>query len=256
MLSFVSVFIFFTFAKSKLLSYILPVFPACALMIGAWVYRAHRALRAGVKPKRSLGILSVIFFGIIPVGLIVGCAAYGVVTRLNILRPVFLTGIFLIPFSWASLYFAFKRKFQRAFTCVIAAMTGSAIFIFGWLFPAADLSFASKEDVKTVEKLMKPGETPLLLADRLFVRGVCYYSGSQNVGVLTDNPDKMFYTKHDVRTISKLEDFLALDKNRFPIYGFLKPKGLRLLDKIIDYRFSYHTLRSGKNRVLIRLDRV
>ncbi len=254
-ISFVSVFIFFTLAKSKLMSYILPVFPLMALMMGGWLFRVYRALQNGVRPKVSLKILSVLFFGILPTALIIGCLIYGKIARLDILKPILAIAVFMPTLSWAFLFNVHKKKYRAAFYCVIAEIVISACLIFGWLLPRCETEFSSRQDVILLEKTKLPSSSPLILADRLFVRGISYYSGSNNVSVLTDDPESAFYTKHPILMFSTADDLLKIDKNSFPVYCFLKPKGLRLLEKIADKRFSISTLHSGSNKVFLRLDR-
>ncbi len=253
--SFVLPFIFFTAAKSKLLSYLLPVFPAIALMMGAWMFLGCRALKTGARPKFSLVVLSLFFLGVVPLALVLGCAVYSGIKHLELLRPILAIGIFLIPLSWAALFSAYKRNYIRAFYCVIAGITVSSCFVFVWLMPKIQASFSSKDEALLYQKNIIPGRANLILANKMFVRGASYYTGSSNVSVLTEDPDSAFYSKHPVLMISKTEDLMRLDKNLFPVYCFLKPKDLKFLKRITDNKFSITTLRAGADRTFARLDR-
>ncbi len=256
MLSFILPFVFFTYAKSKLLSYIFPVFPVVALMVGAWVYRIYRAVRLNAKPKRSLRLLSIVFLGILPAGIVVTTLIYSTAQRLGLFTPITVIAVFFVPLCWFFLIQAHKRNYKSAFFSVVAAMVFFSCIAFSWVLPKADAAFSSRNDVASYEGLVHPDNQNFLLASKLFVRGVSYYTGDPHVGVLIEDPKRAFYTKHAVPIFSTLEDLLKIDKEKFPVYCFLRQKELKLLKRIIDARFSTQVLETNGQRVLVRLDRI
>ena len=70
--SFAPSFFFFMMAKSKLISYIFPLFPVVALVAGAWVYRLWRGLRMGLKPTIRFQCLCGLFWGVLPAAIVAG----------------------------------------------------------------------------------------------------------------------------------------------------------------------------------------
>lgn len=254
LLSFILPFIFFTYAKSKLLSYIFPVFPLVALIVGAWLYRIHRAVRLKANPKRLLVFLSFIFLGILPAGMVLTTFVYNATQRLDLFAPIVAIAVFFIPLCWFSLMESRRRNYKSAFFSMVAAMVFFSSISFGWLLPKADAAFSSRNAVASYEKLVHPDNQNFLLASKLFVRGVSYYTGDKHVGVLIEDPRRVFYTKHAIPIFSTLEDLLEIDEHQFPTYCFLRQKELKLLRRIVDSRFSISVLETNGQRCLARLD--
>ena len=247
-------FIFLNAAKSKLLSYILPVFPALALLIGAWMFRVCRALKMGALAKTSLKVLSVIFFAALPAALVIGGGVYGYISELNVLTPLLLIGSLLILPFWYALFEAFRRNYTRAFLIVLVSITISSGFVFSWLLPSVQEMVSSKDEAALYNSAVTPGKINLILASKMYVRGASYYTGNGNVAVLTDSPNGPFYTKHDIPLIWSPEKLAEVDKNMFPVYCFIKTKDLDLLKNVTDHKFSITPLRENAHRTLVRLD--
>ncbi len=256
LLSFILPFVFFTFAKSKLLSYILPVFPPIALILGAWIYRSYRAVRLNARPRPSLILLSFIFLGILPAAIVLTAFIYNAMEHLGLFLPMAVIAVSFVPFCWMSLIHCRRKRYQAAFFSVIISMIFFSSLSFGWLLPAADAAFSSRNAVASYEKLVRPDNQNFLLASKLFVRGVSYYTDDEQVGVLIEDPRRVFYTSHAIPVFSTLEDILKIDRTKFPVYCFLRQKELKLLKRIIDARFSAQVLETNGQRVLVRLDRI
>ena len=126
---------------------------------------------------------------------------------------------------------------------------------FGWLLPKADAAFSSRKDVASYERLVQPDNQNFLLASKLFVRGVSYYTGDKHIGVLIEDPKRAFYTKHAIPILSTREDLLKIGGHQFPVYCFLRQKELKLLRRIADSGFSISVLETNGQRCLVRLDR-
>lgn len=255
LLSFILPFIFFTYAKSKLLSYMLPVFPLIALIVGAWVYRIYRAVRLKAKPKWPLVLLSFVFLGVLPAAIVLTTLVYNAAQRLGLLAPIAAIAVFFVPLCWFFLIQSYRRNYKSAFFSVLVAMVFFSGISFSWLLPKADAAFSSRNDVASYEGRVRPDNQNFLLASKLFVRGVSYYTGDKNIGVLIEDPRRAFYTKHSVPIFSTLEDLQTIEKNKFPVYCFLRQKELKLLRRIIDARYSISVLETNGQRCLVRLDR-
>ncbi len=194
-LSVVPAFIFFTLAKSKLLSYIFPVFPAVALILGAWMYRIY---------KRS---------------------------------------------RW-------KKKYALSFALIVTATFFLSGVAFGWLLPKLDNRFSSKEDVAFYQRLSSNSEKRFLLASKLYVRGVSFYSGQSWVGVLIEDPRDAFYTQHPIPLLFSREDLLRIDKGQFPVYCFLRQKEFNWLKNIAGSPLNVSVLATHTRRMLVKLERM
>jgi len=192
-LSIAPAFIFFQTAKSKLLSYIFPVFPAAALMIGAWLYLIYKGSR------------------------------------------------------W-------KKKYSRAFAWIVATVFFLSGVAFGWLLPKLDNVYSSRGHVALYQKLSLDSRKHFLLASKLYVRGVSFYSEQPSVGVLVEDPRDAFYTRHPIPLLSSREQLLRIEKTQFPIYCFLRQKELDWLKKIAGSPLTVSVLATDGRRTLVKLE--
>ncbi len=255
-LSFILSLIFFMNAKSKLLSYIFPAFPIVALMLGAWAYKFYRAATHSRKLAPAFLSLCILMLGVFPVALAVGTVLYDRANNIGAESMVFVTGVFLTLFCWSALLGIWKRHYSWAFASAGAAMLSFSCLGFGWFLPNADAVFSSRHVVGLYAQLTHPSNSNFILSSKLFVRGVSYYTGDSRVGVFIENPKRAFYTQHPIPIFSSLDDLLSIEKSEFPVYCFFRQKELKVLQKIIDERFSATILKTDAEKVLVRLDRL
>lgn len=242
---------FFTAAKSKLPSYIFPVFPALALLVGAWAARADRAFRLGRRPRAALVACVAAVWGIAPAGLAAGLAAYAADDGLDLTRPLAAFALALVmPFALALVFFV-RRRGRLAFgTAAAGAAIASAVF-FGSVMPAASDYLSSERAVAAWRAASAAEAATPLLASKMFVRGVSYYARREDMGVVAEFPDKTFYTKHPLPFFSSAADFEDLE---LPVYCFLRPKEIRLLEERLDGRYELAVLGHFAERSLVRLE--
>ncbi|MBI4353015.1 MAG: glycosyltransferase family 39 protein [Candidatus Omnitrophica bacterium] len=246
-------FAFFMLAKSKLFSYVFPVFPPMALMTGAWLYRFLR-LKGDVQGA-GLRFWTVLFWGAAPLLALAGAVGYGAENRVDLWRPVAVLGVVFVPFCWAALFCFWKGRRRWALAGILLGMVSFAWGVFGMLVPRTDGGFSAKKAVAFYRDFVKEDKPSFFLASKLFVRGVAYYAGSEKVGVLTGNPKRAFYTRHPLPFFSTLDDLLKIEREKFPVYCFLRQKDLQFLRSIVDHRFGVAIVWSDAERVIAKLDR-
>ncbi len=251
---FVSVFVFFTVAKSKLMSYIFPVFPVISLMSAAWFYRFWRAMGQGASPKRSFLFLAALLWGVLPFAVAPVLYYLARQEKMEAAGVVIVLGLILVPFSWASLFLLWKRRVNEAFVCMLSMAVAAHFFLYGWIFPAIDPALSSKQAVAFYKKVEPAFRTRFVLASKLFVRGVSYYTDNPDVGVLSEKK-KVFYTSHPVPIISSLDDLMSLPAGHYPVFCFLRHKELKFLKSISEGRFVVEVVHDEAERSLVRLSR-
>ena len=134
------------------------------------------------------------------------------------------------------------------------AMAAASMITFSLVLPALDPMFSSRASALFFQENYHVQHHSPMLAAKLYVRGVSYYTGHDEMGVLTGNPKRTFYTKHAVKMFSNAEDLAAIDNKYFPIYCFLRPKDFRFLKEMSGHEFSIEILKEGPNRVLARIN--
>ncbi len=255
-LSFFAPFLFFTFAKSKLMSYIFPVYPLAALAAGFWAWKVHRAMRMGFFASRGFIILNFLFWVVAPVALAAGAYYFAEVKDMPIQAPVTVISAVIVPMSWLGFYFLRRRDLLRAFVSMLIMSVLFSALAFGWMLPKAGSAFSSKRWAKDYERLVEGEQRPLFMTSKLFVRGMTFYTGAKDLGVFSSQPQGGFYTPHPIRIISDSGDLLKMEKERFPVYFLLRGKEFGHLLEGLEPSFSVSVLKATTQRILVRLDRV
>lgn len=157
------IFLFFSKSHSKLAPYILPIFPALAVMIGAWLAQTLKA-ENGIKRLRvGLGVFS-FFSGLLGVALCV------VVSRPSLVRmdatqaialqvPAFtMAGVLII----GGIFTPWLAKVRGMSAAVIGMVATMALFFAGLQFAAPNISKpGTKELAAVVTATAKPGDRVL-----------------------------------------------------------------------------------------------
>lgn len=250
------IFCFFMTAKSKLLSYLFPVFPAVAILTGVFLCDAARSLQEGASPSRGLLFFTFFYWAVLPLAVVIGTAIYGASSGLHVTGPLLAIGASWVPCSVAGFVCLMKKKFRMSFGFVAASMFFFSFFVFGWLMPNVDGAFASRAEARLYDRLTAAEKPGLLLTSKLTVRGVAYYTGNERVAILAEDPRGLFYTPHPVPVYSNTGDLLGIDREAFPVYCFLRNKEWGLLKTITAGHFVLSVVDATAGRVLVRLDRV
>lgn len=250
--TFVPTLLFFATAKSKLLSYVFPLFPVLALACGAWAVQLCRACRAGRRPSAAFRALAFVTLGLLPPGFMAGTVLYGSRVGLELAGTIGLIAAVSLPAFWTSLWLAWRGRIAGLFAWLTAAVLILSTTAFTFLLPASDRVFSSRQ-VTRIDAPLGSGGT-FLLASKMYVRGVAYYTGNSNAGVLAEHPDKVFYTRHPIVFVSNADELADLVSRHEAVYGFLRPKDLRLLEAIADARVRVFVLRHEPERVFVRVD--
>ncbi len=253
---FIPSFCFFMLAKSKLMSYIFPLYPIAALMAGAWGWRFFRALKMGWRTKPLFFWSTAFTWVAAPVILIVTGWHFAANYELPLSSPIYAITWTLVPLSWISFFLFMKRKIFYSFCMTVGSMVIFSVLSFGWLLPNAALAFSSKGWASDYSHLAVKEPDGLFLGSKMFVRGMAYYTGATNMGVFSDQPKGGFYTPHPIPVFSGAEDFSKLHQNKFPIYFLIRKKELLHLKEGLEPGYSVSVLEKTPLRVLVRLDRV
>ena len=255
-LAFFVPFLFFVFAKSKLMSYIFPVYPVAALAAGFWAWKIQRAMRMGFSASKGFTILSFFFWVAAPAVLAAGAYFFAEQKDLSILVPVAVISAVIVPLSWLAFYFLRHRNLVHAFTSMLVMSVLFSSLAFGWMLPKAASAFSSKRWANDYARLLEDGPKPLFMTSKLFVRGMTFYTGAKDLGVFSSQPQGGFYTPHPIRIVADSGDFLTMEKEKFPVYFHLRAKEFGQLLDGLEPVFSVSVVKATTQRILVRLDRV
>ena len=163
------VFLFFTLSQTKLVSYILPMYPPLALLVGWYFDKAWRS-----KDYKSLhwfaGSLTVVAL-IVVIGLLY--AAERVTSEL--LFPVQVAAVLFVLVITFVCWMSYRQNFRGAFCANIVGMLAFITILMTQLFPAVAPNFSAKEFVNEF-KQQYDGQTPVYVAD-FYRPSFTFYSG-------------------------------------------------------------------------------
>lgn len=241
------IFIVFQAAHSKLVSYVLPLFPALALICGAYIGDLMAA--AGRRPiNKMVFLLSCLTFLLLPVGM-----AF-VVSKFGLSLPPVAGYVFTVIFgTWflVTLFFILTTRLQAAFYLLAFALP--IFFITSPINTEEIEPYFSSEDISLYLQEKCPSAA-LVLVSKSFARGILYYSGKPVVVFAPGESD--FFSPHPVMfldTEEKVSDFLR--QNRIT-YCVLKKKHVGTLKSIAQrIGFRCELLKPSGNACLLKVEK-
>jgi len=188
--------LFFTFAQSKLISYILPLFPALCLLFARALVDMESNPQANKKFRfafLSSILLTLVFLGAFVYSLL------RIRENFSGLFPVSLViGIILAIAITCSPFLLFNKKVKGAVILNVASVSVVIILIFSYLMPRLEGMFSDKMLLSQLSE-DKPVQEEIL-GSKMFVRGVRYYTGRPVVVI--DDDKQPFYTPHPLNILS------------------------------------------------------
>ncbi len=149
------IFLFFSFAKGKRGLYLIPLFPAAALMVG----RAWEDLLEGRSPARS-GWISFATYGLTALLVIIGLGAPWIVLRLF---PSYFLNSLPVAFVLAAAGAAFSLLYRRGhlgmmFALLVGMMTAGILYTSGVIFPLVNPYKSARFISQEIATQMNPGD--------------------------------------------------------------------------------------------------
>jgi len=202
-----SVLLVFQFAHSKLASYILPLFPAMALITGNFLGNAL----SQIQRRGTIENLLFSTFGVLGVLGIVVIAAHKVYHHyiLSMMPVYFLSGA-LIALAGVGITLTLKEQFERAL--YVLALTLFPLFFTAFMISGDLDGYVSSREASSYIPPLSAGHQ-MVLTSKNNARGIYYYTG-QDVAVV-DSSANPFFSPHPVpilNTPQKVEDMLATQR--------------------------------------------
>jgi hypothetical protein len=160
-----------------------------------------------------------------------------------------------VPFSWAAIILVWRRALKAAAFILTLMMVVFAIIAFSWLLPAATDLFSSQKWAEWYRESLGGRPTSVLVASKLNVRGMSFYTGEDSMAVVSGKAGRTFYTPHALSILASEEAFLNIPKRDYPVYGCLRHKELKFLRSILGGRFQIEMIRENPQLALVRISR-
>jgi len=197
-----AVFIFFSIASSKLGTYILPLFPAAALLVGALL---HDLVKGS-----SRGLAQGIFYSYLPLVIIFPLALIYILLFPPVslkfdagidLKWIYCLAAWLVACSFISLGLAVRKKYQVFVGSIVGMVITVLLFSLIFVVPSIEPFRSSKQLARKIDKLIEPGE------DLVFY--------------LKDRETFLFYTNRKAAVLKnpkELRDYMASDTRVYCIF--------------------------------------
>lgn len=240
------VFVVFQSAHSKLVSYILPMFAALAVVTGDFIYESISGKKRFVRWGLFVNSLIFLFFA---ASLLVAASIYS--KFLPSKTPVYvlvllLAGLVLWMFS------CLRRK--ELFKCAFLFMFPLPLILYFVLFMHANFEpyVSSKEAGEYLIKNYAVGNR--VLCSRSFVRGVRFYT-EKDVAVINMG-GRDFFSPHPVPYLDTDDKALAFLRTQDPTYGVLRRSAIEDLVRIIDKEWTLELLKKIGDENVVRIKKL
>jgi 4-amino-4-deoxy-L-arabinose transferase-like glycosyltransferase len=231
-----SFFIVFQLAHSKLASYILPSFPALALMTGNFLGNGLSGIQHRKKMQNllcaSFGLLAVLGFAVI--------AGHRVYRHyLSSQLPMYFLSGSLIALSGLGITLAFKERFQGAL--YVLALSLCPLFLTAGFIRTDVEGYISSYEASQYIPQRSLGVTTVLTS-KANVRGIRFYTG-QDVAVV-DFTGKPFFSPHPVPVLDTTDKIMRVLKAQRLTFGVVRKSA---------YQYILKNCSSGYHVALLRI---
>lgn len=236
-----STYVFVQIAHSKLASYILPVFPAAAILMGYYLNRVLSEYEEKkIEPRAIIivGYVMAAFLIAVAVGGNIAAEMYKAMVPDK--QPVYIAAAFAVLWAGVMIFLNVKRRY---FALVLSKAGVTMLLLTVALvgIPTAEPWVSCKDVMDEFNKIDR-NKTPVL-ASKFYARGVRYYS-DRPVAVININ-GKGFFTPHPIPFLNsdaKVLDFIKEQKN---VYAIVRRQDLEQLERLAPGQFRLTEIGSG-----------
>lgn len=170
------IFLFFTVSRTKLVSYILPMFPPLAMIVG-WYIDYLWSGRKKTCPSWPILLTILVLF-------LVGGMFLGLKAMPELASGVIAQSVILVIMAVAVVYLTWRKSFQQAFWMQVIAMTLFSMVLMTVLFPIAAPAFTVK-NIANDFRANYDGVSPVYVVKFLHP-GFTFYTDIYGNEILTD----------------------------------------------------------------------
>ncbi len=236
------VLVIFQSAHSKLASYIMPLFPALALLTGGFI-----ASRISLPKDRAIKVgvwVVLVIVGVFGIALVPAYHAYK--AYISSVVPVYFLSALLVMWSGAGIVLMLKEKLSSALAVLSLCLLP---FLFTLFFIKTDLEPYGSSYMLSQYLPHAPGQKTVILSSKAYARGVRYYTG-QDVAVL-DMDGSNYFSPHPIPILTTVEQLKVFLAARPVTYALIKKWHSGPLDKLSQEGFKVSEVKSlGYNYVL------
>jgi len=241
-----AVLLVFQIAHSKLASYILPLFPALALMTGNFLGNGLSYIQ---DRKKMQNLLCASFFLLAVLGIAVMGAHKVCLHYISSQLPLYFLSGSLIVISGMGITLALKERFQAAL--YVLALSLCPIFLTAFMV-RTDLEgyVSSHEASEYIPQHSRAAMT--VLTSKANARGIRYYTG-QDIAIV-DFSGKPFFSPHPVPILESTDEIIKVLKSQRLTYGVVRKTAYQYLLKNCAKQFHVTLLRVIGYDYVVRIE--
>jgi 4-amino-4-deoxy-L-arabinose transferase-like glycosyltransferase len=165
-----AVFIFFSISQTKLISYILPMYPAIALLVGWYIDRLLT-----LNLNKSFARATAVFISM-SIVLVMALAILSYLKIGEVIAGIWYLGIVLGIMSVSIILANYKKKNSYSIGTLIVGMMMFVVVLMNHIFPAA-VEFVSVKTIATAFNRVYQDKNIPVYVEKFYRPGFCYYTG-------------------------------------------------------------------------------
>jgi len=209
-----AVFVVFQVAHSKLASYILPLFPALALITGNFLGNALSQIQHRKKVQNLL-CASFAILAVLGIAVMAGHKAYH--HYISSQLPMYFLSGSLIALAGFGITLAFKERFQEAL--YVLALTLVPIFLTAFMIRTDMEGYISSHEASEYIPQRSMGVTTVLTS-KANARGIRFYTG-QDIAVV-DFSGKPFFSPHPIPILDTTPKVMSVLEHQRVTFGVIR----------------------------------
>ena len=232
-------------AHSKLVSYILPLFPALTIITADFIQSCLKENKK--KLILILSAASALILFMIPGGLLFAAGKYSMYVPSRI--PVYVLSALILLLASKLTFYIIRRNFQKSIF-VLAGIVPLMIFFLPFVYKYAESYASSKAACEYLMKDCKPDKP--VICSKFFLRGVRYYTDKEVAFLSLDGSN--YFSPHPVTFLNSVDKLAEFIKGESLTYGvFSKSYSKRLLN-LQDPRLKCTLLKTAGDEYVLKLE--
>ena len=239
------VFVVFQIAHSKLASYILPLFPALALITGNFLGDCLSDIH---KRKKLQNLLYASFIILVVMGITVVAGEKVFVHYVSFLSPVYFLSGALIALAGIGISLCLKEHIQPALYVLGSILC--PIFLTAFMVQSDIEGYASSYGASLY--IPRSSSVMTVLTSKANARGIRYYTG-QDVAVV-DFAGKPFFSPHPIAILDSKDKVIDLLEHQPVTFGVIRKGAYQAMLKYCANRFEVSLLKQIGYDYIVRIE--
>lgn len=239
-------------AQSKLASYIFPVFPFLALLLGYYfesVLQNKGGLFFEKVTKAFFYVMSAVI-ALLAIASIVACKKFS--SFVSAMEPAYVCAGLLLVISVVIFVAMRKNRYFMAIGFTPLVLVVVLVFAF-WENNSAE-PWVSCQGICDVFKKMKTPSDSTLLCSKFYVRGIRFYTDRKTAVV--DINGKQFFSPHPIPFLDSDDKILTFLNSQTRTYCFLKKGDVNALKRIAGSKFAIRQVDEIGGKFLLIVDKI